>query len=254
MQADDTGVAAPTGGEPRGWCDIVGRGRLGQALSAALRAAGVPVRGPLGRGADAAGASIVLLCVPDRAIGEAARRITPGVLVGHTSASVELVPLEPHERFSLHPLLSVIGTDTAFAGATCAIDGSTTRAMETARGLALRLGMLPRVIPREQRALYHAAASMASNYLVTLEAGAERLARLVGLDRSALEPLVRGAVAQWAMVGARDALTGPVARGDVETVARQRAAVAGAAPDMLPLWDSLVDATRALAATPQVAR
>lgn len=80
---------------------------------------------------------------------------------------------------------------------------------------------------------------------------AERLAEHVGLDRAALEPLVRATVDQWAAMGARAALTGPIARGDDETVARQREAVARAAPELVPLWDALAEATRSLAARPK---
>ena len=250
MLPDDGGATAPGGDVPSGWCDIVGDGRMGRALAKSLDAAGVAVRGPLARGADAAGAAIVLLCVPDREIASANAAIAGGALVGHVSASADLALLRPHERFAMHPLLSVVGAGARFAGATCVVEGSSVRAMDVARGLATRLGMTPRVIAAEQRPLYHAAATMASNYLVTLEWGAERLARQVGLDRAALVPLVRATMEQWASLGARDALTGPVARGDEETVARQRAAVAAAAPDMVAMWDSLVSATRALAATP----
>lgn len=250
MVQDDGGATAPVGDVPPGWCDIVGDGRMGRALSAALRAAGVPVRGPLARGADAAGAAIVLLCVPDREIARASAAIAAGALVGHVSASADLSLLAPHERFAMHPLLSVVGASARFAGATCVVEGTTVRATGVARALAARLGMTARVIAPEQRPLYHAAATMASNYLVTLEASAERLARQVGLDRSALVPLVRATVEQWAACGAREALTGPIARGDEETVARQRAAVAAAAPDMVVMWDCLVAATRSLAAAP----
>ena len=221
---------------------------MGKALAAALRAAGMPVRGPLGRGANASGAAIVLLCVPDREIASASSALARGPLVGHVSASADLALLEPHERFFLHPLLSVVGGGAGFAGATCAVDGSTEKALGVARALALRLGMHARVIPPEQRALYHAAASMASNFLITLEAAAERLAREVGLERAALVPLVRATVDQWAALGGRAALTGPIVRGDEETVARQRGAVADAAPEMIALWDALAAATRHLAA------
>jgi predicted short-subunit dehydrogenase-like oxidoreductase (DUF2520 family) len=248
--SDDHGADAPDSELPQGWCDIVGRGRMGEALVAALDAAGVAVRGPFGRGADAADAAIVLLCVPDREIAAAAAVVTEGRLVGHVSASVPLDALAPHERFALHPLLSVVGAGARFAGVTCAIDGSTPRALSAARALAERLEMRPRVLSPSDRALYHAAASAASNFLVTVEGMAGRLAERVGIDRAALAPLVRATVDNWAALGARDALTGPLARGDEETAERQRAAVAEAAPDLLPLWDALATATRQLAARP----
>ena len=249
MVADDRGATAWAGDVSPAWCDIVGDGRMGRALSSALRAARVAVRGPLPRGADAAGASVVLLCVPDREIASASAVIAAGALVGHVSASADLALLAPHERFVMHPLLSVVGANARFAGVTCVVEGSSVRATAEARALAGLLGMTARVIAPGQRPLYHAAATMASNYLITLEASAEQLARQVGLDRAALVPLVRATVEQWASLGARDALTGPIARGDEETVARQRAAVAAAAPDMLGLWDCLVTATRSLAAS-----
>ncbi len=246
------GADAPASELPHGWCDIVGRGRMGGALASALEGAGVPVRGPLGRDGDSSDAALVLLCVPDREIAAAAAAIPAGRIVGHVSASSPLSLLEPHERFTMHPLLSVVGGAARFAGATCAVDGSTTRALGVAEELARRLGMRSYVVPAEKRALYHAAASMASNYLLTIESVAERLAKEVGLDRSALVPLVRGTFEQWADLGARAALTGPIARGDEGTVERQRAAVAAAAPDLLTLWDALADETRKLATSPSV--
>ena len=223
---------------------------MGNALAAALDVAGVPVRGPLGRGADGEGAALVLQCVPDQDIAAAAASIGEGPLVGHLSASAPLDLLAPHERFALHPLLSVVGASARFAGATCTIDGNSPRALAAARALAERLEMRVRVIASADRALYHAAASAASNFLVTVEGMAEQLAERVGLDREALAPLVRAAVQNWERQGARSALTGPIARGDEETVTRQRAAVATAAPDLLPLWDALVAGTRTLARQP----
>jgi predicted short-subunit dehydrogenase-like oxidoreductase (DUF2520 family) len=223
-----------------------------------MRAASLSVTGPLGRGVertDGIGSDIVLLCVPDSEIAAAARVVRPGPLVGHTSGATSLDALAPHEAFSLHPLLSVAKEGTQFRGAGCAIAGSTERAAQTAAALADALGMQSFTVAEADRPLYHAAASMASNYLVALEAAAERLAALAGVSRQHLAPLVRSAVEQWAAVGAHEALTGPVARGDTGTVARQRAAVSARAGDLLPLWDALTDATRAVAqARPVAAR
>jgi predicted short-subunit dehydrogenase-like oxidoreductase (DUF2520 family) len=226
---------------------IVGRGRLGTALARAFRAVGLSVVGPLGRGSNGGQAPVLLLCVPDAAIPEAARTIPPGRLVGHCSGLSTLESLAPHEAFSLHPLMTVTGDTESFAGAGCAVAGSTSRALEEARELARMLGMQPFEIADEDRPLYHAAASLASNYLVTLEGAAERLATMVGLERDRLAPLVRAAVENWARAGARAALTGPIVRGDEATLQKQRAAVATRASDLIPLWDALTDATRALA-------
>ncbi len=224
---------------------IVGAGRLGSVLAKAL---GAP--GPLGRGASARGATTVLLCVPDSEIASAARAIEAGPLVGHCSGATGLGVLAPHEAFSLHPLMTVPAgaAPGVLRGAGCAVDGSTQRALAVAEALAAALGMRATRVADEDRAAYHAAASIASNFLVALEGAAERLAATAGVDREYLVPLVREAVENWAARGAEGALTGPIARGDHETVARQRAAVAERTPDLLPLFDAMVDATRAVAA------
>ena len=229
---------------------IVGRGRLGGALTTALRGAGLAVEGPFGRGADGAAADIVLLCVPDGEIAAAAAGIAPGRLVGHCSGATTLAPLAGHEAFSLHPLMTVPEHGASFAGATAAIAGATARALDAARALAGALGMRPVEVADADRAAYHAAASTASNFLVTLEGAAERLAATAGVDRQALAPLARATVENWAEHGARRALTGPIVRGDEATVARQREAVAERVPDLLPLFDALAEATRVLAQRP----
>ncbi|MEZ5121481.1 MAG: DUF2520 domain-containing protein [Solirubrobacterales bacterium] len=227
---------------------VIGRGRLGTALAAGLREAGIAAWGPLGRGADPQ-AGVVLLAVPDGEIAAAAGALTPrdGLLAGHCSGATTLAPLAPHEAFSLHPLMTVTEHGADFAGATAAVAGSTPRALATATALARAVGLRPIAVDDADRAAYHAAASIASNFLVTLEGAAERLAHSAGVDRAALVPLVRAAVENWAALGAEHALTGPIARGDEATVARQRAAIADRAPELLGLFDALADATRALA-------
>ncbi len=220
---------------------IIGRGRLGTALSAALRAAGRPVEGPLGRDdPPSPEAAAVLLCVPDGEIAAAAAKVPPGPLVGHCSGATPLDVLGDRERFGLHPLMTVTDEGARFAGAGGAIGGSSERALALARALAADLGLNVVEIEDSDRAAYHAAASIASNFLVTLESAAERM---LGHDRELLVPLVRATVENWARLG-DGALTGPIARGDEETVERQRAAVEDRAPDLLPLFDALVDATR----------
>jgi predicted short-subunit dehydrogenase-like oxidoreductase (DUF2520 family) len=229
---------------------IVGRGRMGPALARALSAAGYPVVGPLERGADGAGADVVLLCVPDGEIAAAAAAVMPrdGLLVGHCSGATGLDALHPHEALGLHPLMTVTTQGAAFAGAGCAVAGSTARAAATARAIAESLDMRPFEIADEDRAAYHAAAAIASNVLTTLEGAAERLAATAGVPREALVPLVRASVENWAAHGAERALTGPIARGDEATVARHRVAIAERAPDIAELYDLLAAATRELAA------
>ena len=172
-------------------CAIVGAGRLGTALASALRDAGIPVDGPLGRGARCPEADVVLLCVPDGEITRAAAAIEhrddDRPLVGHCSGALGLDVLAPHEAFSLHPLMTVPADGPSrLAGASAAVAGSSPHARGVAHQLALHVGLMPIEVADEDRAAYHAAASIASNYLITLEAAAERLAATAA--RSASSP------------------------------------------------------------------
>lgn len=230
-------------------CAVVGRGRLGPALTEALREAGTDIVGPLAREPIPADVDAVLLCVPDGEVTNAAAAVPPGPLVAHCSGALGLDVLGERERFSLHPLMTVTAGGARFAGAGAAVAGSSVRALAAATSLARAAGMQPVLIGDADRAAYHAAASVASNFLVTLEAAAERLADSAGAGRELLVPLVRATVENWAELGPERALTGPLVRGDEATVARQREAVAERAPDLLALFDALADATRALAAS-----
>jgi predicted short-subunit dehydrogenase-like oxidoreductase (DUF2520 family) len=220
---------------------VVGPGRLGRAISTALRDAGLAVEGPLGRG-EPPTAPVVLLCVPDAAIAGVAAAMPGAALVGHCSGATTLGACD----FSLHPLMTVPESGASFAGVPAAVAGH-----PVASELAERLGMRPFFVADEDRAAYHAAASVASNFLVTLEASAERLAAGAGLEpgeaRALLAPLVLQTARNWAELGPERALTGPVARGDEVTVAAQRAAVQEAAPELVALFDELVERTRELA-------
>jgi predicted short-subunit dehydrogenase-like oxidoreductase (DUF2520 family) len=267
---------------------VVGAGRLGTALAAALREAGVGVDGPAGRGKVPEGCDAIVLCVPDAEIPAAAATVAGAApLVGHTSGATRLAALEPAggAAFGLHPLQTFperaqfgaeppagptgsdppagpTGSDplagppgsgalAAFAGAGCAVAGSTPEALDFAGRLARLLGMTPFEIDDEGRAAYHAAASVASNFTVTLLAAAERIAAGAGLApheaRALLAPLVRRTVESVAELDPQRALTGPVARGDHVTVDAQRRALEDAAPELLELFDELVRHTRALA-------
>ncbi|MHB1297480.1 MAG: DUF2520 domain-containing protein [Gemmatimonadaceae bacterium] len=233
---------------------IVGAGRLGTALAAALRHNGAVVAGPARRGDFLAvsPADIVILAVPERSIRDAVAALPAGAVIGHCSASAPLDLLAPHERFNLHPLMTFNkNTATAaraaesFRGAACAIDGSTPRSLELAATIATTLGMRPVSVPRDKRALYHAAASMASNYLVTLESAAERLASECGISRAELAPLARASLESWVLGGFHEAISGPVSRGDDAVVEGQREAIVAHAPDLVPLFDALAASTRA---------
>jgi predicted short-subunit dehydrogenase-like oxidoreductase (DUF2520 family) len=235
---------------------VVGAGRLGTALSAALRAAGVEVEGPARRGDVPRGCAAIVLCVPDGEIPAAARAVAGAApFVGHTSGATPLAALAPAgaAAFGMHPLQTfAAGADPkAFEGSSCAVAGATPEALALAADLARVLGMTPFEIDDEGRAAYHAAASVASNFLVTLGAAAERIAVAAGLEpqqaRELLAPLVRRTAENVAALGPERALTGPVARGDERTIEAQRQAVEDAAPELLDLFDELVRQTRALA-------
>ena len=205
--------------------------------------------GFLRRGETVPSADVVLLAIPERELAGVAAALPAGPIVGHCSASASLDVLSPHERLGLHPLLPLTRASTkaiadTFAGAACAIDGSTERARSVAADIATLLGMRPVVVAQESRALYHAAASVAANYLVTLESVAENLARATGITRAELAPLARASLDAWIAGGFCDAISGPVSRGDDAIVDGQRRAIEAHDPSLLPLFDALTDATR----------
>jgi predicted short-subunit dehydrogenase-like oxidoreductase (DUF2520 family) len=232
---------------------VIGRGRAGGSVARAARSAGIDVR--LAGREDAVEAcravDVALLCVPDASIAEAAAAIAiaapPLRFVGHTSGATGLDALGPvveagAEAFSLHPLQTLPDPEGDLAGSACAVSGATEAALALAEQLGTALGMRPFHVAEADRAAYHAAASMASNFLVALEESAARLMREVGIEeaREVLAPLVLRSAANWAERGG-DALTGPIARGDRETVARQREAIAATAPELTELYDRLAE-------------
>jgi predicted short-subunit dehydrogenase-like oxidoreductase (DUF2520 family) len=237
---------------------VVGQGRVGGALSRAMRDVGHDVEGPLGRNELPEARPLidaVVLCVPDTEIPAAAEVVVGAArFVGHTSGASPLTALAAAggEAFGLHPLQTITGPDTDLRHCGCAIGGTSAAAKELACRLAVDLGMHPVQIADAERPAYHAAASIASNFLLTLEAAAETVAAGGAIDREdarrLLGPLVRTTVDNWLALGPEAALTGPVARGDEATVAAQRQAVAEVSPELLGLFDELVRQTRELAA------
>lgn len=214
--------------------DVIGaRGRVGRAVSARLVERGLVARG---RRSD-----VVLLCVPDRAITQVAAGIEPGPWVAHVSGGTPLAALAPHvRRFSLHPLQSFTldrGADQ-LDGAWAAITGESDEALAVATSLAEVLGLRPFTLADERRALYHAGAAIASNYLVTLRRAAGELLAGAEVPPEALDPLMRRVIENGFQ------LTGPIERGDWETVERHRAAIAEHAPELLESYDALARLTR----------
>jgi len=257
LERDHSDATNPSEPALTGRLAILGAGRAGGSLAAAARDAGLEV--DLGaRDVGLRAARIVLICVPDSAIQATCERVVsalePEALVGHISGATPLDALEAasaagHQTFSLHPLQTIPTNATDLGGAPCAVSGSSADASEVATALATRLGMQPFEVPEEGRAAYHAAASMASNFLVALEESAASLMEAAGVPdaREVLAPLVLRSAANWADAGAA-ALTGPIARGDDATVALHLEALAEAAPELRPLYEALADRTRDLGA------
>ena len=216
---------------------IVGaRGRVGSAVSTRLSERGVRL------GEDEP--ELVLLCVPDRAIADVARRIEPGPWVAHVSGATPLSALDPHERrFGMHPLQSFSKTrgpeqlDRAWAAITAEGD----EARDLGFWLAETLGLRPFELDDASRAAYHAGAAVASNYLVTLRAAAGSLLEAAGAPPEALSPLMRGVIENGFE------LTGPIARGDWGTVERHLAVIREERPELEELYLVLAEATAAIA-------
>jgi predicted short-subunit dehydrogenase-like oxidoreductase (DUF2520 family) len=211
---------------------VIGAGRAGSAIAARLRERGVRV---------ADDADLRLLCVPDRAICEVARSIAPGPWVAHVSGATPLTELAPHvQRFSTHPLQTLTRSrgPEQLDGAWAAVTGETSEALARATWLAETLGLRPFVLADDSRALYHAGAAMASNFLVTLHRGAAQLLADAGAPPEALVPLMERTIAN------DFELTGPIARGDTETVERHLAAIRAGDPGLEPLYRALAEATR----------
>ena len=212
---------------------VIGSGRVGLAVSARLSERGIAV----GENEP----DVVLLCVPDTAIADVSRGLTPGRgWVGHVSGATPLAALDPHERrFSLHPLQTFdrSGDPSQFDGAWAAISGETNDALAIARELAGTLGVRPFELRDADRTLYHAGAVFASNYLVTLQRAAVRL----GVPAEGLVPLMRGTIEHGFE------LTGPIARGDWATVEAHKQAIRERQPELEHLYETLAEATVLLA-------
>jgi predicted short-subunit dehydrogenase-like oxidoreductase (DUF2520 family) len=217
---------------------IVGTGRAGGAIRDRLAQGGLRVTD--GRDPDPA-AELVLLCVPDHVIGEVAQRLPTGPWLAHVSGATHLAALEPHRRrFSVHPLQTLtreLGPEQ-LDGAWGAISGETDDALARARWLAETLGLRPFVVNDADRTLYHAAAVIGGNYLVTLHEVATRLLEEVGAPPEAIVPLMARTIEN------KFDLTGPIARGDWSTIEAHLAVLAERAPDLVPLYQALAEATR----------
>jgi pantoate--beta-alanine ligase len=212
---------------------VVGvRGRVGSALSARL------VERRVALTADEP--ELVLICAPDRAIAEVAAGIPPGPWVAHVSGATPLAALDPHtKRFGLHPLQTFTTRrgpeqlDGAFAAVTAEFD----EGREAGFALARMLGLAPFPLDEAHRAAYHAGAATASNFIVTLRKAGGLLLEAAGAPPEALDPLMRRVIEN------DFALTGPIERGDWETVARHLEAIRTERPELERAYRALADLT-----------
>jgi predicted short-subunit dehydrogenase-like oxidoreductase (DUF2520 family) len=222
---------------------VVGAGRVGPAVAERL-AERVETR-VTGRGLDVGGADLILLCVPDRAVPDVAAAVPTGPWIAHTSGACRLDALEPHaRRFSVHPLQTFTRSRGAeqLDGAWAAVSGESDEALEAGFALAGLLGLRPFELDDDERPAYHAGAAIASNYLVTIHWAAAELFRAAGAPPEALEPLMRRTIENGFE------LTGPIARGDWETVERHLAEIRARRPQLEPMYRALADATATVAA------
>lgn len=217
---------------------LIGTGRAGGAIRARLAERGLRVTD--GREPDSS-AELVVLAVPDSAIGEVAASVAIGPWVAHVSGATTLRALDPHERrFSVHPLQTLTRErgPEQLDGAWAAISGETDDALARARWLAETLGLRPFEVADADRTLYHAAAVIGGNFLVTLHRVATRLLEEAGAPPEAIVPLMARTIENGFD------LTGPIARGDWSTVEAHLAVLGERDPDLVPLYRALVDATR----------
>jgi predicted short-subunit dehydrogenase-like oxidoreductase (DUF2520 family) len=212
--------------------NVIGSGRVGSAIAGRVRERGIPLRDD---------AALVLLCVPDSAIADVARALEPGPWVAHVSGATPLRALDPHERrFSMHPLQTFTRRrgPEQLDGAYAAVTGETDEARERGFWLARTLALEPFALSDDARPVYHAGAAVASNYLVTLHRVASDLLRAADAPPEGLVPLMRRTIDNGFE------LTGPIERGDWETVEAHRRAIREVRPELEPLYDVLAEATR----------
>jgi len=157
------------------------------------------------------------------------------------SGAVPLSALSPHAlRFGLHPLQTFRagGGPEQLDGASAAVTGGSNEARERARWLAARLDLRPFDLDEDKRVLYHAGATMASNFLVTLYRASRQLVEAAGAPADGLLPLMRRTMDNGFE------LTGPISRGDWETVEAHLKAIHQDAPEIEELYRAMARATR----------
>jgi predicted short-subunit dehydrogenase-like oxidoreductase (DUF2520 family) len=210
-------------------------------LAGRLEQAGLAVTSGRAPAPAGSAADLVILAVPDGSIAAVAQAVPIGPWVAHVSGATSVTALEPHERrFCLHPL-QTLTTDRGpeqLDGAWAAVSAEADEGQRLGEWLATSLGLRPFPLADADRPLYHAAAVIASNYLVTLHDVAARLFAQVGAPAEGLQPLMRRTIENGFQ------LTGPIERGDQQTIDAHLAVLADRAPDLETLYRVLADATR----------
>lgn len=270
--------------DPRPAVTVIGAGAMGRALALRLHERGYPVLAvisqtrphaeELARAVEARVASdslhdlpaesrLVVCCVPDARVGEIAGRLSRishpwrKTVVLHTSGALAanaLAPLaaEGARTLSFHPLQTLTKTSapSALDGVYVGIEGEPP-ALAAGIELAVGLGMRYLILSADAKPRYHLAASIASNFLVTLQSIVQQLLQGLDIDRATAQevmaPLVRGTLDNLAASTPEDALTGPILRGDLETIHKHGLALRRHTPHLVPVYASLAMETVTLA-------
>lgn len=243
---------------------MIGKGALGSRLAAAL------LRRGLEQVSDPAESDVLFLCVPDDAIEDVANRLAAehkdwsGRVVLHTSGAHNAQPLssladQGADTGSFHPVQtfpagtvhdSTEDVSALFRGITIGLEGSP-RAVAVGAHLADALLAEPIRLTSEQKVLYHTASVMAGNFAIALMSAAGDVWEFGASGQAdfaiSLGPLVRRSVANALEFGPEAALSGPVARGDVQTIERQMEALTTHSPHLVPLYGALAVETVHLA-------
>jgi predicted short-subunit dehydrogenase-like oxidoreductase (DUF2520 family) len=256
---------------------VVGAGRVGAVLSAALRAAGHEIVAAAGESTAsrdridallpgvrrakptdvARSCDLLLLTVPDDMLENVvttmvgARAIRPGQVVVHTSGRHGLAVLRAATEIgaiplALHPAMTFTGTAIDLDRLPGCVFGVTAREQDRplAESLVTDMRGVPMWVPEDKRTLYHAGLAHGANHLVTLVSQAMELLAASGADDPAatLRPLLSAALDN-ALTSGDAALTGPIVRGDVNTVAAHLAEIAETAPATIPSYVAMAKAT-----------
>lgn len=265
---------------------LIGPGRVGCAISKHLYQSGYPITAIIGRKRPRAveactyigcstdlaadrltsdtAAQIILLAVPDDQIRSLALNLQGTVNLSKQTTLIHFSGLHPAEIMrhhsspaaflSLHPLLPFANRQKAFTSLNqcpCALESDNLQALALGQELVNAIGGQSFTLASDKKELYHTAACIASNYLVTLLAAARDLLLNCGIQADQamplLLPLVQASLDNVEDLGPEQGLTGPIVRGDMGTIADHIKALKNAAPELLPLYLQMGEMTASIA-------